>query len=300
MSSKVSTVLMVVMFAGAVLAAQVASAATMHEFLFDNSSNRGQDTGTGTSVPLSANGATFGSVLTGMNPNQLDQALIDAAGESIGQTVPSTASISTMGMTDAFTLESIVKLSTITNSSNQHILSLDNASGGGISTRPWTFVVNTSGEIAFTTIYNIVSYGLAGGLATIPTTGDHAWNADDWFHVAFTYDGTGGGGDGAHTQLYWTKLDTTAPGANTTANALTTTRDMEGDIPGTKSGSFTVGNLYSSDEAYPLMGYIDRVRVHNVALGAGDFDLPDPIPEPSSLIMLVIGSLLLALWRWRR
>ena len=315
MSTKVSTVLMVVMFAGAVLAAQVAPAAITHDYLFDNSSDRGQDTGTHDpspplyAVPLSTVGATYDAVLTGMSPDQGHQALIDAKQEWIGKTFGTGyISMSTLGMLDAFTVEAILKVSTINATANkngqQAIFACDRH--GDTGNRGFTFVID-EGELIFNSLHPIGGTpAVGGGKATIPTTGDNAWSADDWFHVAFTYDGTPGTSQG-HEQLYWTKLDTTVPGSNPTANALSmnSTMWMKADMTSEMAGTPTIGNYQyngdtnNMDGNMPLLGYIDRVRIHNVALGAGDFNLPNPIPEPSSLVLLLAGGLLLALWRRR-
>jgi hypothetical protein len=83
--------------------------------------------------------------------------------------------------------------------------------------------------------------------------------ANQWFHVALTYDGAG------TINIYWTKLDNARTGA-------TLLQSFTG-IPGlVESGSavLTIGNENRNTSGEGLAGYIDEVRISNVARSATD------------------------------
>ena len=85
------------------------------------------------------------------------------------------------GATGAFTMEALVRTSDI-NTSAQMIMAMEN--NGGAGARPFQFRID-GGNLRFINI----SGGVQQLLTTIPTTGDNAFVADEWFHVASTYNG---------------------------------------------------------------------------------------------------------------
>ncbi len=93
-------------------------------------------------------------------------------------------------------------------------------------------------------------------MATIPTTGPHAVNTTDCFHLAVTYDGT-------MARLY---LNGVQVASQAQAGALTTSTD-----------AMSIGGNTFYGEHW--IGLIDEVRIHNRALSASEIqtDMNTPV-----------------------
>ena len=196
---------------------------------------------------------------------------IDANGNGVADldvnaTVPADAiSGSTFtGGSGEFTLEALVNLPSITGA-NREIISMDNSGGAGA--RPFQFRVNSTGRLEFNNI------AVAGTLQTalIPTTGPEAFVANQWFHVALTYDGFGG------LIFYWTRLDNARLGATVLSSVTVPTLNISG------SAVLTVGNENRNTSGEGLLGRVDEVRISNIARSATDmaFDTSAPPIPPS-------------------
>ncbi len=167
-----------------------------------------------------------------------------------------------------FTLEALVKLPAITGA-NREIICMDNSG----SPRPFQFRVTSTGQLEFN---NIGTTG-ANPKATIPTTGPDAFVANEWFHVAMTYAYDTLSGLGT-IKFYWTKLDN----ARTGASLLQTFTDVPA-LNETGLAVLTIGNENRNTSGEGLLGYVDEVRISNVARGATEmaFDTSAPPIPPS-------------------
>jgi Concanavalin A-like lectin/glucanases superfamily len=158
------------------------------------------------------------------------------------------------GASNAFTLEAMVNVPSIT-SGNREIICTDN--NGAAVDRGFQFRINATGNLEF----NFIGSTPAAFTAPIPTTGTHGFAANQWFHVALTYDGT-------TLTYYWTKVDATVAAANPIATNAIETVDLNDDavlIIGNEGRA--TGNLGGE----PLGGLIDEVRISKVARGASQF-----------------------------
>jgi len=136
--------------------------------------------------------------------------------------------------------------------------------------------------------------------APIPTVGDHAFVADEWYHVAASYDASGTGT--GYVKLYWTRLSVLPGEANeltdtTVTNGLGGGADQLADIDGT--AYFYVGGRHGTSEDN-LHGLVDEVRISGAVLGPDEFIFSSEgsaVPEPAGLGL--IGLALLGLRRRR-
>lgn len=154
------------------------------------------------------------------------------------------------GATGAFTYEALVKVSGIT--SEQQIISHD---GSGTSR---SFLFRISGGTL--RLYN----GAVDTSATIPTSGAHGFVANQWYHVAVSYDGNEG--VTGNLKFYWTARNSAA----TTAN-LIGTGTLAADLSGSVSNLLGVGTTTRSAFRVELVGSVDEVRLSDTALGANEF-----------------------------
>jgi len=163
------------------------------------------------------------------------------------------------GPSGEFTLEALVRLPSLTGA-NREIISMENSG----SVRPFQFRITSTGQIEFNNI------GTAGAnpKANIPTTGQDAFVANEWFHVAMTYDAAS-----ATINFYWTKLDNARTGA-------TLLQSFPAVPPLNETGAavVTIGNENRNTSGEGLSGYIDEVRISNVARGATDMALDSKAP----------------------
>jgi hypothetical protein len=152
-----------------------------------------------------------------------------------------------------FTIEALIRPSAI--DANQEIASTDSSSG----TRGFQFRLNSAGQLEFNAI------ATSGGqlLGTIPTSGAQAFEADAWYHVAVTYDGT-------TLRLYWTRLDA----MNYAPHFLASKTVAIGTVQGAAQGPLVIGNENRGAAGEAFQGSIDEVRISNVARGLADFYWP--------------------------
>ena len=193
----------------------------------------------------------------------------------LGSTIPVSA---ITGANGAFTLEALVNTANITD--NQQIVSMDNNGVGGNAVRPFQFRI-AAGTLSFINIG--AQFALNGttdnNSSTIPLLGDDAFVANEWFHVAATYDGEG------ELKLYWTRVD-----ASRTEATLLGTHTMI-DLAGNAT-ALGVGNdlrTAGTGNQNNLEGSIDEVRISNIARAADDMLFN--VPEPGSLALLALGGL---------
>ena len=164
---------------------------------------------------------------------------------------------------------------------------------GGQPVRPFQFRIDGStngggsanGNLRF---INVGGSGVEQILTPIPQSGPDAFVANEWFHVAVTYNGLESTAD--NIQLYWTRVDP----SRTEANEILSTSMLE-DLTGDPT-VFGVGNEYRSAPENNLNGLIDEVRISSIARGAGDMLFA--IPEPSAALLVGLGGV--ALLRRRR
>jgi len=193
---------------------------------------------------------------------------------------------------ESFTLEAMVNLGSLSPGHPQEIISTD--SNGGVAVRGFQFRIH-QGELSFYLI------GSAAGVTTapIPTTGDHAFVADEWFHAAVSFDGT-------TLTFYWTRVDASFSSANPIGTAAHT-------IDLSIGGPLVIGNEGRASGGNPplgtelsnegLVGLIDEVRISNVTRGATEFIFSQSAgqknPEMTGITRNADGSEVEITWRSR-
>ncbi|MEM1057677.1 MAG: LamG-like jellyroll fold domain-containing protein [Verrucomicrobiota bacterium] len=201
----------------------------------------------------------------------------NGGGASTGSTRIQQADL--QGVNGTFTYEAMIRTATITPTGAQMIISHDDNNN---STRGFNFTIFDS-LLRFDDGYgNLVT-------ASIPTVGSHAFDPSDWFHVAVTY--TGDEGVAGNMSLYWTAMDSDATEAN-----LIGTGTLAADVTD-ENNRLGVGTFMRSPFRRELEGFIDEVRISNVARSADDFLFA--IPEPTSAALLGLGGLVLMARRRR-
>lgn len=153
------------------------------------------------------------------------------------------------GVGNTFTLEAMIKVPSIT-SGTREIISTDN--NAGTADRGLIFRITSAGQLEFNDVGSSATL-----LATIPTTGPHAFNAANWYHVAAVYDGT-------TVTLFWTKLDPSVTAANAIGSGARTV-DVNDDA------ILIIGNEGRGASGEGLLGLIDEVRISNVARTPSQF-----------------------------
>jgi Concanavalin A-like lectin/glucanases superfamily len=216
--------------------------------------------GFGTAVNLSG-GDDLGIPVdvTGPTPGTPDGLFVAAGGTN--QDVITISSI--MGTDSAFTIEALVNIPTLT-STNRSICQTDSNSADSL--RGFQFKIN-NGTIQLNSIGSFSNNGTAATTFTIPTTGDHAFVPNQWFHVAWTYTNAGGA---ESSSIYWTRVDS----AFTEANLLGTTAN-EGVDPAW-SAPLVFGNEGRNiaggvNMREGLRGLIDEIRISNVVRTSTQF-----------------------------
>ncbi len=184
------------------------------------------------------------------------------------------------GALNVFTLEAMINLPTLTGA-NRHIISTDTNSATAAD-RGFQFRINTTGNLEFHFI------GGTGGalLVPVPTTGENAFVANEWFHAALSYDGT-------NAQFYWTPVDPSRTAASPLGAATPRGVDVNDDMLLVLGNEGRATGAPASSEG--LQGLMDEVRISSVARGANDFIF---VPEPSTAVLGALG--LLGLLRRRR
>lgn len=173
------------------------------------------------------------------------------------------------GKDGAFTYEMIVKLDILPRDSACVALGLLSMEGDDAD-RVFNFRIEKEGFLSFFPLPHSGSNG--GGVATIPSSGPHALDLENWYHVAVTYDGNHSATN--NLKLYWTRL---APGVRE-ANCIGS-GTLSGDFNG-NTGDLAVGNEARSfpgnAEAEPFPGIIDEVRMSGVARHPTDYFFVPP------------------------
>ena len=168
------------------------------------------------------------------------------------------------GENGAFTYEMAIRPEILPGEAGVIALGLLSMDGDG-SDRIFNFRIEKQGFLAFMTLPHCGATG--GGLATIPTTGPHALEIGQWYHVAVTYDGNAGVTN--NLKLYWTRIDSHATQANLIGRG-TLSNDLNGN-----TGDLAIGNearaFPDNAEAEPFPGLIDEVRISSVARDPSDF-----------------------------
>ncbi|RYD20737.1 MAG: hypothetical protein EOP88_13900 [Verrucomicrobiaceae bacterium] len=174
-----------------------------------------------------------------------------------------------MGSDGAFTIEAIVKLDVLPSASVGHAADIVTMDDDNPNNRVFLFRIEKPGFLCFVPFSGDAVRG--GGLATIPTTGPHAINTKDWFHVAVTYDGNE---TVPHNlKLYWTRLTPETRTANQIGRG-----SLSADLV-RQLGDFAIGNSGKMNPLGPFEffpGYIDEVRISSVAREPHDYFFVDP------------------------
>lgn len=153
------------------------------------------------------------------------------------------------GTDGSFTLEALINIPDF--SVKRQILSTDSS----LNNRCFQFYIDTDGTLRF----NFIATGAASNAsATIPSSGPHAFSANQWFHVAYAFNGSTG-------TFYWTRLASTS----TVANELPTTGTETTN--GALFGPLVVGNEGRNESAEGLRALIDEVRISRIARSASAF-----------------------------
>lgn len=152
-----------------------------------------------------------------------------------------------------WTIEALIRPANIT--ANQEIVCTD-----GHGQRGFQFRLS-GGQLEFNQI------GIAGANPKfpIPTTGPHAFVADNWYHVALTYDGVA-------LRMFWTKLDP-AVGA---ANQIGSQAWVSPASIATLLVPLVIGDENRGGFGEPLRGLIDEVRISNIARAANGMQFFSP------------------------
>ena len=156
------------------------------------------------------------------------------------------------GGASPFTLEAMI-CPLVTNR-NMEILCTD-SSGGAASTRGFQLKLTSAGQINF----NAIATGPNVANLAIPSSGANGFVANNWYHIAVTY-------DGANVRIYWTKVDP----ATTVANLISTTASTAINATfGAVFGPLVIGNENRNSVQEGFQGRIDEVRISSTARGAG-------------------------------
>jgi len=157
-----------------------------------------------------------------------------------------------------FTIEALIRPTTITAAINQEIICTDSSASG----RAFQFRITTAGALNFQFI-NGTGLAISGN---IPTSGADAFVAGNWYHVAMTY-------NGSTATLYWTKLDP----ANGAAHVLSTASMALGTTQGATTGPLCIGNENRAAAGEQFLGSIDEVRISSVARAANQMQFYSPL-----------------------
>lgn len=183
---------------------------------------------------------------------------------------------SLQGASGAFTYEALIRISDLND--EQTIISHDgNMLGNSAGTGERGFMLRIlGGQLSF--------YRVGGSeVANIPGTGDHAFVANEWFHVAVAYTGDEGVSD--NLTFYWTRLDSGATQANVVGTA-TLANDLGSSADGNWLG---IGTGTRGQFRSQVKGLVDEVRISSVARGPGDFLFA--VPEPASVALMGVAGL---------
>ncbi len=227
--------------------------------------------------------STAGRVGLGVDMSGDAAFLLDDGSPVTTDRLADSTSILGAGPNFPFTLEAMLNLPSIT-SGNREIIATDNSLA--TASRGFQFRITATGNIEF----NWIGSGAASfNNIAIPTTGPDAFVANEWFHVALSFDGT-------NNNVYWTRVDPSRTQANLIGTNTVERPDSADPL------SLVIGNegrvVGTAGSQEGLNGLIDEVRISNVARGAGDFIF---VPEPSTIVLCMLGAMgLLGVARTRR
>ncbi|HOT72596.1 MAG TPA: immunoglobulin domain-containing protein [Anaerohalosphaeraceae bacterium] len=172
------------------------------------------------------------------------------------------------GSDGAFTFEALIRPDVEWNAIPNHmqIVCGDNDSG---QSRGWQFRVNTSGELEFIKLTGTQETFVAA----IPSSGEHAWQAGQWYHAAVTYNGQEN--TAGNLKFYWTRLDSGAAEA-----ALLASFQMQADLDRSVAIDFSVGNDARDMCGENFEGLVDEVRISSIARGAEEMLFTAGSPPP--------------------
>jgi hypothetical protein len=269
---------------GAVVAPYAVDSNTLHLWHFDRDDigspvNSLDSVTTGAVNVGNQNGATWGNA----SFSGFDRAgNTSAAANSIIRGATTALRNAQVGAGGGFTYEAIINTTTM--SGNQTIFAMDaNANANRIH----LFRFNNN-NLQF---FNLLEGATASYSTPIPTDGADAYVANEWFHVAVTYNGNENTAD--NLRLYWTRVDASRTEAN-----LIGSHQMVNDLSTTAQAVFGIGNDYrttGSGNTSNLEGSIDEVRLSGIARGADEMLFT--IPEPSTALLGALGALALLLRR---
>ncbi|MES2476372.1 MAG: histidine kinase [Verrucomicrobiota bacterium] len=189
-----------------------------------------------------------------------------------------------MGKDGAFTMEAVVKLDMLPSDSPGLACDIVSMDDDDRNNRVFIFRIEKPGFLSFIQISGDSVQG--GGLATIPTSGPHAINTRDWFHVAVTYAGNENVPD--NLKLYWTRIGSETTAANPIGRG-TLTADLSREL-----GDFAIGNSGKFNPQGPLEffpGCIDEVRLSEIARHPHDFFFVSPESKKQAEALLARKSL---------
>jgi signal transduction histidine kinase len=174
-----------------------------------------------------------------------------------------------MGADGAFTIEALVKFNRLPADAPGMALDIVSMDDAGVN-RVFMLRVDKPGFLNFTRFADGQVRG--GALATVPVTGPHAINTQDWFHVAATYDGNEG--VPGNLALFWTRVAAGQAGAHEIGRG-----SLPADL-GEVTANFAIGNTgrteFSHRECNPFPGLIDEVRISGIARRPEDYFFVDP------------------------
>jgi alpha-L-rhamnosidase len=168
-------------------------------------------------------------------------------GETVDTLAMSQLNLGNGGQTP-WTIEAMVQPSAT--NVNQEIIATDSS----VANRGFQFRLNTAGQLELNLLYAGIN-----PKAAIPASGTNAFVANNWYHVAATYDGT-------NIVLYWTKLSPLL----TAANPLSTNAAAVGAAFGAVTGPLCIGNENRAAAGEYFRGLIDEVRISSVARAANE------------------------------
>ena len=165
------------------------------------------------------------------------------------------------GADGSFTMEAMINLPTGLGTGSYEIFCTDNS----LTNTARGFQFRLNGTAPQSLEFNFIGTNTTTTKVSLPTTGDHALAAGQWFHVALAYDGP------THTsRFYWTKVDPATNAANLIGTSTVETTS------GTISAPLVIGNearssgsgLHSTEG---IRGLMDEVRISRIARSASDF-----------------------------
>ena len=276
-----STVLALVVMAttaqwanAAIVGPYTADGNTTNLWNFDQTSGDFTDAGSNPRDVTPDPGTQGGTALAGFG-NAAD---FSADGASANNTETTWATSDMVGVNGEFTIEAMVNLTTISNGNEQQIITKYGGDG--------TFQFRIAGgDLSFVK----VDGGIQNLATAIPTTGDDAFVANEWFHLAVAYNGSENTAD--NFKLYWTKVDASRTEANEIFSG-----NLTEDLPAGDSETHISARPGGDSEV--VAGLMDEMRISNIARGPGDMRFT-VIPEPASLAMGLMGLTLIAARRRR-